>query len=35
MLGLTLGPTTGKMIAELVLDGNSTIDATHFRVDRF
>jgi len=35
MLGLTLGPVTGRMIAELLLDGRSTLDATPFRVDRF
>ena len=35
MLGLTLGPVTGKLVAEMLLDGapSSNIDA--LRVDRF
>ena len=35
MLGLTLGPVTGRIIAELVLDGRSAFDLTAFRADRF
>ncbi len=35
MLGLTLGPVTGRTIAEMVVDGKTTVDASPFRVDRF
>jgi D-amino-acid dehydrogenase len=35
MLGLTLGPITGQLMAECVLDGQPTLDLTPFRVERF
>jgi D-amino-acid dehydrogenase len=35
MMGLTLGPVTGKLIAECVLDGAPSIDITALRPDRF
>ncbi len=35
MLGLTLGPVTGKLIAESVLDGTTSIDVTPFSPARF
>jgi D-amino-acid dehydrogenase len=35
MLGLTLGPITGKLISELVLDGKPSTDISLLRVDRF
>ncbi len=35
MLGLTLGPVTGKLISEYVLDGAPSLDLSAFRVDRF
>ena len=35
MLGLTLGPVTGKLIAEWVLDGVPSLDLGPFRVERF
>ncbi|MEJ2240037.1 MAG: FAD-dependent oxidoreductase [Gemmatimonadales bacterium] len=35
MLGLTLGPVTGRMIAELLMEGKSELDAIPFRIDRF
>ncbi len=35
MLGLTLGPVTGKLVAEWVLDGSPSIDLSALRVDRF
>jgi D-amino-acid dehydrogenase len=35
MLGLTLGPVTGKIIAELVLDGAASLDVEALRADRF
>ena len=35
MLGLTLGPVTGKLISELVLDGNPSMDIHGLRVERF
>lgn len=35
MLGLTLGPVTGQVIAEWVCDGASSRDLRPFRVDRF
>jgi D-amino-acid dehydrogenase len=35
MLGLTLGPVTGKLISEMVLDGAPSRDLTPLRVDRF
>jgi D-amino-acid dehydrogenase len=35
MLGLTLGPVTGKLVAELVLDGAPGREISALRVDRF
>ncbi len=35
MLGLTLGPITGKLMAEMILDGSPSMDIGDFRVDRF
>ncbi len=35
MLGLTLGPVTGKLISEYVLDGAPSLDLTALRLDRF
>ena len=35
MLGLTLGPVTGKLICEMVLDGAPSRDLTPLRADRF
>ncbi len=35
MMGLTLGPVTGKLISECVLDGSTSIDITALRPDRF
>jgi D-amino-acid dehydrogenase len=35
MLGLTLGPVTGKLIAECILDGSPSLDLSAFRPDRF
>ena len=35
MLGLTLGPITGKLVAELVLDGKPSMDIHALRVERF
>jgi glycine/D-amino acid oxidase-like deaminating enzyme len=35
MLGLTLGPVTGKLVAEWILDGTPSIDIDAMRVDRF
>ena len=34
-VGLTLGPVTGKLIAELVSGRKSSIDLKPFAVDRF
>ena len=34
MLGLTLGPVTGQIISEQVLDGRTTLPAAPLRVDR-
>jgi D-amino-acid dehydrogenase len=34
-LGLSLGAVTGRIIADLVQDRPSDIDATPFRADRF
>lgn len=34
-LGFTLGPVTGKLVSECVLDGKPSIDITPMRVDRF
>jgi D-amino-acid dehydrogenase len=34
-VGLTLGPITGKLIADLVNDRKPRIDLTPFAVDRF
>ena len=33
--GLTLGPVTGRLVAELVCGEPPFVDATAFRVDRF
>lgn len=35
MMGLTLGPITGRLIAECVLDGFSSMEITALRPDRF
>lgn len=35
MMGLTLGPVTGKLISECVLDGSPSIDIAALRPDRF
>jgi len=35
MLGLTLGPITGRLIAESILDGASSMDIAALRPDRF
>jgi D-amino-acid dehydrogenase len=35
MAGLTLGPVTGKLISECILDGSPSIDITPLRPDRF
>jgi D-amino-acid dehydrogenase len=35
MLGLTLGPITGLLIADLIVDGASTLDVDPFRARRF
>jgi D-amino-acid dehydrogenase len=35
MMGLTLGPVTGKLISECVLDGAASTDITALRPDRF
>lgn len=35
MLGLTLGPVTGKLIAGMVIDDEPSIDLAPLRVDRF
>jgi len=35
MAGLTLGPITGKLVAEYILDGAPGIDITPLRADRF
>jgi D-amino-acid dehydrogenase len=35
MLGLTLGPITGKLVSELVLDTKPSTDIGMLRVDRF
>jgi D-amino-acid dehydrogenase len=35
MLGLTLGPVTGKLVAELVLDGTPSLDLAALAADRF
>lgn len=34
-MGFTLGPVTGKLVAESILDGAPSIDLTPLRVDRF
>ena len=34
-LGLTWGPSTGRLISELMTGSRSNIDLTPFRVDRF
>ncbi len=34
-VGLTLGPTTGRLVADLVLDGKTDVDLAPFSVDRF
>jgi len=35
MLGLTLGPITGQVMAEMVLDAKPSIEMLEFRTDRF
>ncbi len=35
MMGLTLGPGTGKVVAECILDGSPGLDIGAFRPDRF
>jgi glycine/D-amino acid oxidase-like deaminating enzyme len=35
MLGLTLGPITGRLIAESILDGAPSMDIAALRPDRF
>lgn len=35
MMGLTLGPVTGKLIAEFILDGSPSMDLAALRPDRF
>jgi D-amino-acid dehydrogenase len=35
MLGLTLGPVTGKLIAECLLDGSPSISLTGLSPERF
>jgi len=35
MLGLTLGPITGKLVSELVLDGSPSLDVGALGVERF
>lgn len=35
MLGLGLGPVTGKLACEAILDGRTSIDITSLRADRF
>jgi len=34
-LGLTQGATTGRLVAELALEGRTSIDLAPFRIDRF
>ena len=35
MMGLTLGPVTGKLIAECILDGSASLDIRALRPERF
>jgi len=35
MQGLTLGPITGKLMAEYIVDGAPTLDIRALRPDRF
>jgi len=35
MLGLTLGPVTGKLVADYVLDGRPALDVAALSADRF
>ncbi len=35
MLGYTLGPITGKLVAETIVDGKASIDTRALRMDRF
>ena len=35
MMGLTLGPVTGKLIAESILDGSASTDIAALRPERF
>ena len=35
MLGLTLGPVTGKLLSEWILDGAPSMDISLLRPDRF
>jgi len=34
-MGLTLGPITGRLASECILDGRPSVDITPLRVDRF
>jgi glycine/D-amino acid oxidase-like deaminating enzyme len=34
-MGLTWGPTTGRLIAEIMTGSRSNIDLSPFRADRF
>ena len=33
--GLTLGPATGRLIAELILDGRTSLDIAQLSIERF
>jgi glycine/D-amino acid oxidase-like deaminating enzyme len=35
MLGLTLGPATGKLVSEYVLEGSTSLDIGALGADRF
>jgi D-amino-acid dehydrogenase len=34
-MGITLGPITGKLIAQVILDGDSPRELEPFRIERF
>jgi D-amino-acid dehydrogenase len=34
-MGLTLGPITGRLVSECILDGKPSVDISPLRVDRF
>jgi glycine/D-amino acid oxidase-like deaminating enzyme len=34
-MGITMAPTTGKLLASVILDGSSPPELEPFRVDRF